>query len=230
MPKGIYQREKNSKIYQSRILTEHQDYKISLFYKQGANQTEIAQRFGVDRRAIRRSLRRTDTQIDPKRKGLSGEKNPAWKGGKILRKGGYVSLHRPNHPSANQGGYVAEHRLVMEKMIGRILKKKEVVHHKNGIPGDNRPENLLLFRNNGEHLGVELMGKIPNWTKEGKKKIASRSIPSMKGIPQKLNGSGVRMLRRKQIQRFLHETCDLQNTGPVAELGQLPPGYQRRKK
>lgn len=68
-----------------------------------------------------------------------------YKGGKTSHGDGYMKLLLPDHPRANKLGYVLEHIVVMEKHIGRHLKKGEVVHHINGIKSDNRIENLLLL-------------------------------------------------------------------------------------
>lgn len=44
------------------------------------------------------------------------------------------------------------HRIVMEKMVGRPLEKGEVVHHIDGNPRNNHPDNLMVFPTQSEHL------------------------------------------------------------------------------
>lgn len=51
----------------------------------------------------------------------------------------------PEHPRAATAGYVFEHILVMEEMLGRPLLPDENIHHRNGVRDDNRPENLELW-------------------------------------------------------------------------------------
>lgn len=74
----------------------------------------------------------------------SGHKNPNWKGGRTTATNGYVSIFCPNHPYA-RNGQISEHRLIMERFIGRYLRSQECIHHINENKKDNRIENLLLL-------------------------------------------------------------------------------------
>ena len=82
-----------------------------------------------------------------------GKEHPSWKGGeRKTGKMGYLRQWCKGHPYCDKQGYVLQHRLVMEKHLGRVLLPSEVVHHINGEKKDNRIENLMLFSNNSKHM------------------------------------------------------------------------------
>lgn len=84
--------------------------------------------------------------------GKTGDQSPAWQGGRKTRKDGYVQIYSPDHPSVADYPYVLEHRLIMEKHLGRYLSPEEVVHHKDKNPSNNDIDNLELFANHSEHI------------------------------------------------------------------------------
>ena len=71
--------------------------------------------------------------------------------GRLVLKNGTIRHWIPGHPNADCGGYVFEHRLIMEHEIGRYLEPQEVVHHKDRDGSNNNPKNLRLYATNGKH-------------------------------------------------------------------------------
>ncbi len=78
-------------------------------------------------------------------------KSHNWTGGRVFNGSGYILVKCPNHPNCDNRGYILEHRIVMEKHIGRYLLPEERVHNINCIKIDNNIENLQLFKNESEH-------------------------------------------------------------------------------
>lgn len=88
-----------------------------------------------------------------------GSKASKWRGGRSIDKRGYVTLFveasDPLRIMCHKGGnHMAEHRLVMARHLGRPLMSYELVHHINGIKGDNHIENLLIY-SASDHQQVE---------------------------------------------------------------------------
>jgi hypothetical protein len=77
-------------------------------------------------------------------------KDDSWPGVRRISKEGYVRVYL-RELSVEKRVIMPEHQYVMEKNLGRKLKKGECIHHKNGIRDDNRIENLELIENRKIH-------------------------------------------------------------------------------
>jgi hypothetical protein len=91
-----------------------------------------------------------------------GKDNPNWKGGKIVDPRGYVLIRvGRGHHLADVRGYAYEHRLLAEKMLGRRLRKGELVHHDNEKKGDNRRRNLIPKKSAWHHRAAHrISGRV----------------------------------------------------------------------
>ncbi len=144
--------------------------KLLKMCEEGYSLTQMGKAIGAKKETVKKFLRRngvTKEFLTTK----EGEKHYAWKG-RLIDKDGYVLIHTKGHPNARKHTpYIFEHRLVMEEFLGRFLAPNEVVHHINGLKDDNRIENLQLFENNAAHLAVDLKGRCPKWSEDGKERI-----------------------------------------------------------
>lgn len=78
---------------------------------------------------------------------------PNYGSGRSLASNGYMLVRvGVGHPMADVRGYAYEHRMVASRVLGRDLKPDEIVHHRNGVKTDNRPENLEVVTGNAGHF------------------------------------------------------------------------------
>ncbi len=142
-------------------------------------QAQAAEALGVSTSAVERRCR--SLQLKTARTGpRHGDGHRSWQGGRRVDKHGYVEVFAPLHPQAKApSGYVFEHRLVMEVVLGRYLTAEEVVDHRDNHPRHNWPDNLRLYATNADHLRATLTGR--------EKATPRRSIPGAYGSSQRID-------------------------------------------
>lgn len=113
---------------------------VKLYKIDGLNSAEIARLYGCTRESACRGLKNAGVKM----RRPVGDNHGMWKGGRTTKGDGYVGVWTPGHERADNQNRVYEHTLVIEKHIGRLPNKGEVIHHINGNKKDNRMENLYL--------------------------------------------------------------------------------------
>lgn len=77
-------------------------------------------------------------------------------GGKATHQKGYLLIKMPGHIRADKRGYVFEHILVAENILGKPLPTGACIHHNNEDKTDNQPENLVICQDNAYHKLLHL--------------------------------------------------------------------------
>ena len=144
---------------QGKALLPQADKVRQMIEEDRMTQAQVAEALGVHLSTVERlcaSLRLQTMRTGPR---AAEQHAQRWQGGRMLEKYWYVSVFVPMHPLARRSGYVSEHRLVAEVMLGRYLLETEVVDHKDSHTQHNWPANLRVYPKNALHLIDTLTGR-----------------------------------------------------------------------
>lgn len=83
-----------------------------------------------------------------------GEKHSQWKGGNRKTAKGYNTILMPEHQRSCSNGYVLEHIVIAEKMIGGPLPPGAVVHHTDNNKGRTDKYGIVICKNRAEHQTI----------------------------------------------------------------------------
>lgn len=148
---GCGNRPKGNNLCHGHWQQKKNGYPLELLHPRKKGPFVVCLMSGCGHRAISKGM--CGSHSSQRRNGLIDEKgnklrDPVTRYKPVVRwrSGGYVLVRAPkDHPRAQKSGVIYEHRLVMEKMLGRYLEEWEIVHHKDGVRDNNDPSNLELM-------------------------------------------------------------------------------------
>jgi len=143
---------------------KRKDWLFDNYVVQKKTTVEIGEEVGVHKDTINRWMKHHDIPLrngsdiytEAVRKKIgnhdqTGERHPRWKGGRFVGSAGYTYVKADGHKEARFDGYVHEHRIVAEQLVGRSLREGEVVHHRDRNRLNNDPDNLFVFPSSSAH-------------------------------------------------------------------------------
>jgi hypothetical protein len=146
---GVYRvlRVKNAYKPQNRSrFDETTETKIVQEYQSNVSIQNLAEKFGCEPNTIKNVIIRSGKGIRKgariKRQGIDYVAKPTITshGYRMI----YLFYNDPYYEMTSKHGQILEHRYVMAKHLGRILQRKETVHHMDGNRTNNNIENLQL--------------------------------------------------------------------------------------
>jgi HNH endonuclease len=106
--------------------------------------------------------------------------------------GGYVCIKTAGHPRPERDGWIAEHVLVVERILGRYLDSNHPIHHVNGIKTDNRPENLVVCEDPSYHILLHKRARIIEAGGDPETQVLCGTCHQLKLLNQDFSPSRVR--------------------------------------
>lgn len=159
---------------------------IASLYEGGLSSRQIGEKLDVSDVTIRRrlyevgvSLRSAEDGIKLAYKEKVGPKHPLHLGRRKDSKGYWLVWIGKQHPRTDRKGYIRENILVWQQANNAILPRGWVVHHKNEIKTDNRPENLEAMPW-GKHTNLH------NDLRKGELEIATQRIRDLEAEVESL--------------------------------------------
>lgn len=111
----------------------------------------------------------------------------------------YVWLYLPEHPKASPKGFIHEHIVLVEKILGRYLPPGAEVHHWNEDKRDNSLHNLLLCPSRAYHSLVHSRTRA----------LEACGVSSFKKCPycQTYDDPVTMQLHNRRDMQYCHAAC-----------------------